>query len=279
MLVIFITPLTSAEDCLDCHEEMAQSLVGTTHENPGVACASCHHGDKHVDDPSTDNITVPTRETAMEQLATCTACHKPHLEMDQVGFDPHQTQGFGCVSCHKIHEAGSRLLIDQSGEFCGKCHTGVTRQFERRTAHPLEEDVLACWSCHDFIGAEPNMGKGSTETCLDCHSELAGPFRFEHQALSSFSTEGSGCVACHSPHGSGNERMLKQPGDGLCRQCHGVPARHANAHNGAFAGMGCVECHSDIHGSYDDKDFLDPMLGVKLGEGPDGCFCHTGSGN
>ncbi len=27
-----------------------------------------------------------------------------------------------------------------------------------------------------------------------------------------------GCVSCHSPHGSSNDRLLKQPGDGLCRR-------------------------------------------------------------
>lgn len=275
-LVIFITPLVGAEVCMDCHEDMASTLVGTTHEHPGVACASCHRGDNHPDDPSTGNITVPGKQTVPDQIATCTQCHRPHLEFDQIGFDPHLIQGMACTSCHEVHKAGSRLLLDDSGEFCGKCHVGVTRQFERNTAHPLEEDILACWSCHDFVKGQPNLGHGSGEACLDCHADVGGPYRYEHEALSSFTTEGGGCVACHSPHGSSNEVMLRQPGDRICRQCHAVPARHNSAHNGAYANMNCVECHSDIHGSHDDKDLLDPMLGVKLGAGPNGCFCHTG---
>lgn len=275
-LVIFITPLVGGEVCLDCHEEMAESVQGTTHEHPTVACASCHQGNEHADDPSTGNIIIPSQDTEAGQLATCTSCHKPHLQMDQVGFDPHQTQGLDCLSCHKIHQPDSRLLLDQSGDFCGKCHTGIERQFERRSAHPLEEDVMACWSCHDFVGAEPNLSHGSSESCLNCHADLAGPFLHEHEALSSFTTEGDGCVSCHSPHGSSNDRLLKQPGDGLCRQCHGVPVRHATAHDGAWADVACMDCHSEIHGSYEDSNLLDPMIGSKFGDGPSSCFCHTG---
>ncbi len=273
-LVIFITPDATAEVCLDCHDEMAESIQGTTHEHPAVACASCHKGSEHADDPSTDNITVPTKDTEEGQLATCTSCHQPHLEMDQVGFDPHQTAGLACASCHTVHKQSTRLLVDNSGEFCEKCHTGVTRQFARRSAHPVEEDLMACWSCHDFGSNIPDLGHGSSETCLTCHADVGGPFLHEHEAGSSFSPEAGGCISCHAPHGSSNEMLLKQPGSGLCQQCHGTPPRHRTQHDGIGVAFACVDCHSEIHGSNEHSKFLDPMLEVKVGDGPDACFCH-----
>lgn len=267
--------------CLDCHEEldccneMGESIKETAHNHLTNACASCHHPKGHLDDPSPENITIPSRESDADLLVTCASCHDPHLQLDQVGFDPHQAQGMNCLSCHDVHRPNSRLLLDDSGDFCGKCHTGIVREFERRSAHPLEADVMTCWSCHDFVGAEPNLSYGSSETCLNCHPEQAGPYRYEHEALSSFTTEGSGCVSCHSPHGSSNERLLNQPGSGLCQQCHSVP-RHVTVHQGAFADIGCMNCHVEIHGSYEDKNFLDPMIGSNFGDGPNGCYCHTG---
>ena len=40
------------------------------------------------------------------------------------------------------------------------------------------------------------------ETCFQCHTAQRGPFVYEHEALR------QGCVVCHSPHGSVNQRML-----------------------------------------------------------------------
>lgn len=268
--------VATAEDCLDCHEDMAETLVGTTHEHDAVMCGDCHRGgDQHVDDPSIDNISSPARDGASDLLATCTSCHQPHLQLDQVGFDPHQAEGLSCIDCHKVHSQATSLLLDNSGEFCGTCHTGVERQFARRSAHPLEEEILSCWSCHQFSRSNPNRGHGQDETCLECHPDQAGPFLYEHEAGSSFTADGEGCVACHSPHGSSTERLLNQPGNGLCRQCHGVPVRHAVAHSGRWADVDCMVCHTEIHGSYDGPNFLDPMLDTKVGDGPGDCFCHN----
>ncbi len=268
--------VATAEDCLDCHEEMAASLEGTTHDHNAVMCGDCHRGgEQHSEDPSVDNISVPARDDAAGIIATCTNCHQPHLELDKVGFDPHQTEGMSCISCHSVHSQTTRLLLDNGGDFCGKCHTGIDRQFARRSSHPLAEEILTCWSCHDFTGASPDLGHGRSETCLKCHPDQAGPFLHEHEATSSFSADGEGCVACHSPHGSSTEQLLKQPGNGLCRQCHGVPVRHAVAHNGRWADVDCMVCHTQVHGSYDGPNLLDPMLGTKMGDGPGGCFCHN----
>ena len=99
-------------------------------------------------------------------------------------------------------------------------------------------------------------------------------------SVSSFTPQGEGCVSCHNPHGSSNERLLAQPGDLTCLQCHGTPPNHRIRHDGLGTQFACIECHSDMHGSYDNRAFLDPQLGIKISGSPQACFCHgVGIGN
>jgi len=151
----------------------------------------------------------------------------------------------------------------------------VVNEFKRVSNHPLTDGNVTCLSCHGFAKEmEPDYGHGQNARCYSCHSEQSGPYTFEHDAASSFATQGGGCIACHSPHGSPNERLLNQPGSGLCRQCHGVPAMHMTQHNGIGQQYDCVECHSEVHGSYENHALLDSYLGSKIGSGPGSCWCH-----
>jgi len=272
------------ETCLACHEDYDRGLSSTPHrlsssltdsKRVDVSCSGCHPGgDIHVDDPSIDNITNPGREH-QETVRICLTCHDPHLELDNVGFDPHLQQGLSCASCHSVHGGNDRLLLDESSEFCGACHVGLAAQWSRTSSHPLREDQVQCLSCHDFTGGkEPSFGHGLSENCTACHAEVSGPFLFEHNATSSFYPDGGGCVECHSPHGSPNERLLTQPGDLLCTQCHGVPPLHRSFHDGIGTQFQCIECHADIHGSDDNRGLLDADLGAKIEGTPTGCSCH-----
>ena len=58
-----------------------------------------------------------------------------------------------------------------------------------------------------------------------------------------------GCVICHSPHGSSNNRMLLQATTQQnCLQCHGdFPAFHDQTAGAVFTN--CLNCHTEIHGS------------------------------
>ena len=108
------------------------------------------------------------------------------------------------------------------------------------------------------------MATGLNWKCQGCHSDVAGPYLYEHPVTYQHLVEGVGCTECHSPHGSPNDRLLTQPGNGVCLQCHGTPPGHRTRHSGLGTKLACVDCHSDIHGSYDNNKFLDPMLGTKL---------------
>jgi len=76
---------------------------------------------------------------------------------------------------------------------------------------------------------------------------------YEHAAV-----KAEGCLACHTPHGSQNARLLNMPSVGiLCNQCHNPVAA------GTVHGMGlgsqtvtpCIDCHTMIHGSNIDPYF------------------------
>ena len=272
------------ETCLACHDGYEAHLEKTSHALAStmpsaevvVACASCHSGGaEHAEDPTVDNIGNPAALAPAEVENVCGSCHQPHTETGVLGFDPHNGLDLSCVECHSVHSKLTTQIVEEAGGLCGKCHVSAVNQFRKRSNHPLASHDVSCLSCHSFKAeGSPQFGHGGNANCFSCHPEQSGPFLFEHDATSSFSTDGSGCVSCHTPHGSSNDRLLTQTDDKLCRQCHGQPLGHLTAHSGEFAGLNCMDCHSEIHGSYDNLFLLDPQLGDKLRGEPEGCFCH-----
>jgi DmsE family decaheme c-type cytochrome len=273
------------ETCLDCHEDYNRSLTSTVHrlsseiEKPAatVACASCHAGaEAHLDDPSTETITNPANQAGREIIKTCTQCHQGHSALDDYGYDAHSIAELSCTSCHKVHGHDAKLLLDRDAEFCFECHASTRDQFRRRSNHPVLQKAMTCLSCHSFVKRDDQAVMYDLQQhCRDCHPEQGGPFLYEHQAVNAYSAQsGTGCVDCHHPHGSPNDRLLKQPGNQTCTQCH-YPARHRTAHDGAYADVSCQFCHTDTHGSFNSNFFLDPDLPAKYGLDCYQSGCHT----
>ncbi len=273
------------ETCLACHDGRDLVLSQGPHrlssqtDKPvaAIACITCHKGGTaHVDDPSVDNIENPARISDPAVNALCTQCHQPHTERGTVAFDPHISQDLNCTSCHSIHKGYTSLLLDENAAFCGRCHVSAVNEFRKQSNHPLTDGNVTCVSCHDFVGNNsPDFGHGGNSNCYQCHPEQGGPYRYEHEAASSFTTEGKGCTSCHFPHGSPYERLLTQSGSNLCRQCHRLPPAHATKHSGLGVSFDCLDCHSEVHGSYDNRYLLDPWLGTKIGGKAGACFCHN----
>jgi len=262
--------------CLDCHDGMTATLDGSAHQlstaeglvaPQAVGCINCHEGwAQHLDDPSRETIVDLSALSSHDQAATCGACHQTPHQSAMVISDPHARAGLNCTSCHTIHGNNlPRLLPDDRATFCLDCHPEIKSEFARRSAHPLESGNITCLDCHDLSGmSDPMLAVGLNWSCQDCHSELSGPFLYEHPVVNSHLVDGGGCIECHEPHGSPNDRLLTQPNDGTCRQCHGIPIGHRQAHAGLGSKLACVDCHSEIHGSYDNPKLLDPQLGTIL---------------
>jgi DmsE family decaheme c-type cytochrome len=144
-------------------------------------------------------------------------------------------------------------------ETCGQCHLQKRAQQMRSSHMPLREGKLTCSSCHDPHGTltQALLRKDSTnETCYACHAEKRGPFLWEHAPVT------ESCTTCHDAHGSNHEKLLKTAKPRLCQQCHseaGHPASPNLRDAVAFRrtlGRGCVNCHTNIHGSNHPSGYL-----------------------
>lgn len=169
----------------------------------------------------------------------------------------------GCESCHgagsKHQEsggaAGTIINPDKSPETCFQCHLDTKAQFSLPFSHPVLSGKMTCTECHDpHKGSAIKGGRtqlaSKNETCTECHSAQAGPFAFEHEATR------EGCIVCHSPHGSTNQKMLTERNATLCIKCHfqgdasfgGSSAHNSTSRLGAGT-CWSVGCHETVHGS------------------------------
>lgn len=147
-------------------------------------------------------------------------------------------KSMGCESCHgpgskHVEAGGGRGNIVnplKSPDTCFQCHLEVRAKFELPHHHPVLEGKMNCVDCHNPHKGNAIKGGGTNlqqavkgggfafltanETCLQCHTAQRGPFVFEHDAVR------EGCVTCHSPHGSVNQRMLVARNATLCFKCH-----------------------------------------------------------
>jgi DmsE family decaheme c-type cytochrome len=262
--------------CLDCHEDRETSLSGTAHQlsfedelsSPvAVGCIGCHDGwETHLEDPSEETIAALQEYSRFDQAELCGRCHLSSHQVAMMSTDPHNRTEIVCLTCHTVHDNLNRALVkDDAQNFCVTCHTTVAADFKRRSAHPLESMNIRCSDCHPAGGnKDMTLARGLDWSCQGCHTDLAGPYFYEHPVVYNHLVEGVGCTECHEPHGSVNDRLLNQPGNGVCLQCHGIPPGHRTNHSGLGTKLACVDCHTSVHGSYDNRLLLDPDLGVKL---------------
>lgn len=212
----------------------------------------------------------------------CTTCHEkiardfPTATHARLKAPGENTKNIGCESCHgpgSLHvESGgaAHTIVNprKSPSTCFQCHLEVRAKFELPHHHPVLEGKVSCADCHNphkgdaIKGGGANFPQalkgggtallGENETCFQCHTVQRGPFVFEHEALR------EGCVTCHSPHGSVNQRMLTERNQTLCLKCHfqqqTVPGTIfiGDVNHSSFLQQGACwseGCHEAVHGS------------------------------
>lgn len=283
------SPRVSSSVCLDCHDEKAATLNNTAHAlsgsgrskaGPPIACIDCHVGDpRHwEDDPDEFPMTSPAKLPAGDEARLCMPCHQTSHQQNMLERNVHLVSNVNCSACHSVHEPKAPVLLREAQTpLCLDCHAGVEGDFAKPYRHPVHDEIVKCSECHMNLDlTRRELSRNGTNICRKCHMEFEGPFPFEHQATVDYSTEEGGCIACHEPHGSSLPRMINQPYQGphfqLCSQCHSVPGHNFNIQHGTtWAGVPCSNCHVDIHGSYDNRLFVDESLKSQ------GCFegsCH-----
>lgn len=183
-------------------------------------------------------------------------------------------QGVGCEGCHgagsKHVESGGEdhtiINPEKSPETCYQCHVNKRGDFSLPYAHPVSKGLLdtkpahmTCADCHSPHEGDAVVGGGTSiekqnDLCVSCHIEQRGPFVFEHEAMR------EGCVTCHEPHGSPNQKMLTERDSSVCLKCH-VQEQLPNAtttfliggrdHSQFLTRGTCfsASCHEAVHGS------------------------------
>jgi len=278
-----------SEVCLGCHQGQDSTLAGTSHwvgsvhegDAARTACTDCHSGDRRhwEEDPAANPMTNPSKVGAASEARICSACHQNAHQQNMLEKNVHAANDVSCSGCHSVHHSKQTSLLKAPEKgLCLGCHARVEGQFARPYRHPVAEGVVRCSECHANLDRPSRTlsHNGANEACVKCHAEFAGPFPHEHQATLDHSAEEGGCLSCHDPHGSSLPRMVKQPYAPphyqLCSQCHSVPRHNSNTmHGTTWSGVPCNDCHTDIHGSYDNRLFVNESLKAQ------GCFnsgCH-----
>jgi DmsE family decaheme c-type cytochrome len=255
------------ETCAACHDAEAKGFAANPHSrlalehgNTGVTCESCHGpGKAHVESGGDiTKIIMPAKESAKDVDAMCLSCHAgAHPDFLR---SPHAKAGVSCTSCHSIHKSEDKdqLLKASQPTLCFQCHAETRAAFNMPFHHQVNEGLIKCSDCHDVHGTfeKSNLQSrnDSNLICTKCHTEMRGPFVYEHTPI-----KAEGCMGCHSPHGSQNARLLNMPSVNLlCNQCHS-PVSAATVH-GMGAGSSeltpCTNCHTYIHGSNLNVAFL-----------------------
>jgi DmsE family decaheme c-type cytochrome len=270
-----------SETCKTCHADMPSKdffqhfedsphFVTTLDTKKGPAwqgCESCHGpGKAHVDGGG-DKTKIFTfkNASAQEISARCLDCHQYGEEHGNFARSVHLQNGVGCTDCHDPHHAKESqfLLKAKQPDLCYGCHLDKNQQFNRPFHHRVNEGLVKCTDCHNQHGGFQARQLRATASqdlvCFTCHTEKAGPWVYEHESVKI-----EGCVACHTPHGSSNPRLLiRAQVNLLCLECHAFsadagPSATPTFHNQAQKYQACTMCHTAIHGSNSNKFFFTP---------------------
>lgn len=271
--------LVGVDVCRACHadkfhqfaETPHYDLVTRPHEDPAMqGCEACHgpggFHTKLAGDPA--YIFNPQKATAAEVAARCAVCHTEQAIRRQPYHVEHDPDVVSCNDCHSPHQEETKphLLIDDQPALCFQCHKEVESDFRKPFRHRVLEGGMSCRDCHAPHGERNTVearasAEGMSALCAKCHADKHGPFVFEHLAIT---RSADGCVTCHNPHGSVNNRMLtRSTVFQLCIQCHSEIGLSAAGLSGVFPHdlsnpriRECVVCHTQIHGSNSSRVFL-----------------------
>ena len=256
-------------DCSACPEEEAKNFKLNPHGKTGVAdwdghraCETCHgSGTAHMETGDKSAIRNPGKLASAELNAVCLSCHSRGEDHTRWLGSPHETRNLSCLTCHKIHQQGEPApsLMAKATEFdtCTTCHLKRKAALMRSSHMPLREKQMTCSTCHSMHGGPgPAMLRQNSviENCFACHAEKRAPFLWEHPPVK------DNCGNCHDPHGSLHPRLLVAKLPRLCQQCHDETRHPTQPYSDASSApeffpnsrmfdKGCVNCHSQIHGS------------------------------
>ena len=264
------------EVCAACHKASYETYIGHRHgmkvdaRTPAArgGCVACHgDGTAHVKAGGGRGVGGIINPASMNMEAArkneiCLTCHQRDPARLHWLSSTHAARDVSCTSCHKVHAAHDNVRDKLTQpDVCFVCHKEQRVQVNKPVRHPILEGKVACSDCHNVHGNNPKqMVRGSVvETCYQCHLEKRGPFVHNHQPVT------EDCTICHQPHGTTIFSLLKSRPPFLCQDCHAssghpvqfagpVTGRSTSPGNLGTTGRGCLNCHTNIHGSNSTQD-------------------------
>ncbi len=217
--------------CISCHNPHGSSLENEVEREGQDLCTVCHQARK---EEFSQKVVHPALEDG------CTGCHDPHQSEQRFqlrykgdtikalcitchegemfeGAHVHSPVEEGdCIACHRPHSSpNEKLLIAplQGGKICLACHDDKADDLKMEDVHPPGEED--CTLCHDpHASANEYQLKRSLEKgalCAMCHEDATPEI---YKAINTAKTKHppvaqGKCTACHRPHGSNNQSLLK----------------------------------------------------------------------
>lgn len=269
------------ETCKTCHEDMpskgfyktfseSRHFITTLDTKKGPefhGCEACHGpGKAHVEGGGDKTKIFTFKDASAKDISDrCLKCHQYGEEHANFSRSVHVQNNISCVDCHSPHHPKETqfLMRQPQPQLCYGCHNEIKQLFSRTFHHRVNEGLVRCTDCHNPHGGSLTRQLRSSAAqdvvCFKCHSDKAGPFVFEHQAVKI-----EGCTSCHMPHGSSNPRLLKRSQVNLlCLECHSftvdqIAPTVPTFHNQTQKYQACTMCHVAIHGSNTSSVFFRP---------------------
>jgi DmsE family decaheme c-type cytochrome len=210
-------------------------------------CMTCHVSQAETFAKTTMGRIFLKNPRSQHEKLGCEACHGP----GSVHVAKGGAEDDGGESIFTF-DADSPRSIPERNERCLTCHESGMRTHWKGSTH--ETRNLACTSCHQIMDkASPRnqlIKATEVETCTQCHKDRkAQLWRSSHMPV----REGKlTCTSCHNPHGTPNEKLLKEATvNETCYTCH-ADKRGPFLFEHAPARDNCLSCH-EPHGSIHEK--------------------------
>ena len=188
-------------------------------------CGSCHN-------PHASNN---TNLLLFEGSKLCFTCHPDRKQWQRKPYSHAPYRQGECVTCHDPHGSNGKKLVnaDNITALCGRCHSSLQQEFMKPSHHPVGER-MECTSCHVPHAGEYSQLRvaAGNKLCFTCHQGKEWFYRQSgHSRLVNGSSEPGACTACHWPHASDFQPLLKTDEDSLCRSCHGATEMNGAVYN------------------------------------------------
>ena len=229
-----------AKLCYNCHKEVLPENARSSHDVVVEGnCKTCH--DSH----GSNNRFILSKSG--NEL--CLDCHKDmSADVRKVRFKHKSLENRkGCLNCHDPHASAksSFLLESQAPTLCLKCHKTDKASFAKKHMnYPVKN--ADCTSCHNPHGSN-NRGiifdvahaavtegkctechqkptslktkKKTTQLCRECHKDMVDQ-TFNKNRVHWPLVDKVGCVNCHDPHATKEQKLLKGSIVNVCGRCH-----------------------------------------------------------